>query len=206
MLNPEAGDHAVPGDVRELRAAVAAADRCRGEFPYFDERFRERGRAFARSDAAWLAALAGLPAPQLLGQVEWLGRVLGNRGMPRITLERQLELLYEELAAAAPERAGQYGGLLEAAAGLGRERLQRIPEPVFSQLERAFHRDTGGALGGRFTRTGALIASAACDQAAGISGAVSSLVPWLTDAGRFAPDWIKAVRRTLERALAAVSR
>ncbi|MFZ4440851.1 MAG: biliverdin-producing heme oxygenase, partial [Syntrophales bacterium] len=116
MLNPEAGDHAVPSDVREIEAAVAAAKRCREEFPYFDERYQERGRIFAKSDTAWLATLVDLPQAQLLSHVEWLGRVLGNRGMPRITLERQLELLHDELTAAVPGKVDQYKGLLEAAA------------------------------------------------------------------------------------------
>ena len=107
MLNPEAGDHAIPSDVREIEAAVAAARRCREEFPYFDERYQERGKSFAKSDAAWLTTLVALPQAQLLSQVEWLGRVLGNRGMPSITLERQLELLYEELSMAVPAKSNQ---------------------------------------------------------------------------------------------------
>ncbi len=74
MLNPEAGDHAVPGDAMEIEAAVAAARRCREEFPYFDERYQERGRSFAKSDVAWLVTLTELPEAQLISQVEWLGK------------------------------------------------------------------------------------------------------------------------------------
>ena len=200
MLNPEAGDHAVPSDAREIEAALAAAKKCREEFPYFDERYQERGRGFAKSDAAWLASLVELPQTQLLSQVEWLGRVLGNRGMPRITLERQLELLHAELAAALPAKAAQYGGLLEAADSLKRERLQCIPEPVFSTLAREFSLATDGELQGRFSKTGDLIVAAVCDQAAGVTDAVNSLLPWLIDPVRFPPQWIAAVSKTLERA------
>jgi len=200
MLNPEAGDHAVPGDVREIEAAVTAARRCREEFPYFDERYQERGRSFAKSDAAWLATLSELPQAQLLSQVEWLGRVLGNRGMPRITLERQLELLHEELAAAVPEKINRYKGLLEAAASLKAERLQYISEPAFSLMAREFSIATDSELLGRFKRTGDLIVSAVCDQQAGVNDAVSSLLPWLTDAERFSAQWIAAVLNTLEQA------
>lgn len=200
MLNPEAGDHAVPGDVREIIAAVAAAQKCREEFPYFDERYQERGRGFAKSDAAWLATLALLPESQLLSQVEWLGRVLGNRGMPRITLERQLELLYEELAAAVPGKIEHYKGLLEAAEKLKVERLQSIPEPVFNALAKEFHLATEYELQGRFKRTGELIISAVCDRAAGVTEAVNSLLPWLTNAKRFSPQWIAAVTKILELA------
>jgi heme oxygenase len=200
MLNPEAGDHAVPGDVKEIEAAVIAAKRCREEFPYFDERYKERGKSFAKSDTAWLATLAELPQAQLLSQVEWLGRVLGNRGMPRITLERQLELLHEELAAAVPAKIDQYKGLLEAAESLKAERFQYIPEPVFSGLAREFSIATDGELQGKLKRTGYLIVSAICDQEAGITEAVNSIVPWLTDAERFSPQWIAAVLKTVEQA------
>jgi heme oxygenase len=200
MLNPEAGDHAVPGDVREIEAAVSAAKKCGEEFPYFDERYQERGRSFAKSDSAWLATLAGLPETQLLSQVEWLGRVLGNRGMPRITLERQLELLHGELATAVPAKIDPYKGLLEAAESLKRERLLHIPEPSFSALAHAFHIATDCELQGRFKRTGDLILSAVCDEAAGVTDAVVSLLPWLTDAKRFSPQWIEAVSHTMEQA------
>lgn len=117
MLNPEAGDHPVPQDLRALKAAVTAAVKCHDEFPYFNERFKERGREFAKSDVAWLATLVDLPESQVIGQVEWLGQILGNRGIPRLTLERQLILLQEELAVAWPERAHDFRILREAAPG-----------------------------------------------------------------------------------------
>lgn len=204
MLNPEAGDHPVPGDVEEIKAAVAAAKKCREEFPYFDERYQERGRSFAKSDAAWLATLIELPEAQLLSQVEWLGRVLGNRGMPRITLERQLELLYDELSVAVPAKIDQYKGLQEAAESLKGERLRHIPEPDFNGLAKEFHIATDGELRGRLKGSGLLIVSAVCDREAGIADAVRSLVPWITDAERFSPQWIAAVFKTLEQARESV--
>ena len=205
MLNPEAGDHPVPGDVREIQAAVAAAKKCREEFPYFNERYQERGQSFAKSDAAWLATLAELPEAQLLSQVEWLGRVLGNRGMPRITLERQLELLHAELAAAAPEKSDQYQGLLEAAESLRQERLQPTsPSRLSAIWHMRFTSPRTVSLQGRFNRTGDLIVSAVCDEAAGVTDAVASLLPWLTDAQRFSPQWIAAVSKTLEQARSGI--
>ena len=206
MLNPEAGDHPVPSDAREIEAAVAAARKCRKDFPYFDERYQERGRGFAKSDAAWLATLAGLPEAQLLSQVEWLGRVLGNRGMPRITLERQLELLHEELVSAVPEKIAHYKGLIEAAQSLKGERLRCIPEPVFGDLAKGFSVGTDGEMGGRFAGTGVLIVSAVCDEQTGITGAVDSLVPWLTDTERFSPEWTATVLKTLTQAREATKR
>jgi len=204
MLNPEAGDHAVPSDALEIAAAVAAAKKCCEEFPYFDERYHDRGRGFAKSDAAWLATLADLPEAQLLSQVEWLGRVLGNRGMPRITLERQLELLYLELSAAVPAKIERYTGLLEAAGKLKGERLNCIPEQVFADLTRAFKQATNNQLQGRLKGTGSLIISAVCDQSLGIAEAVNSLLPWLTDEKRFYPEWIVAVKQTMGLAFDSV--
>lgn len=155
-------------------------------------------------DAAWLTTLAELPQAQLLSQVEWLGRVLGNRGMPRITLERQRELLYEELAAAVPAKIVQYNGLLEASGSLKAERLQHIPEQVFNRMAWEFQIATDGELQGRFKRTGDLIVSAVCDQQAGVTEAVDSLLPWLTDAERFDPHWIAAALKTLGQARESV--
>jgi heme oxygenase len=126
-LNPDAGQHPVPDNRSALEAAVTAARRCREEFPYFDLRYQERGKSFAKSDAAWLVTLTGLPRPQLVQQVEWLGRVLGNRGMPRITLERQLELLHEELSRVLPEKRQEWQQLPDVAARLRAERQRLLP-------------------------------------------------------------------------------
>ena len=200
MLNPEAGQHSVPENATEIKAAVIAANRCNNEFPYFEERYQERGRSFAKSDAAWLATLIQLPQSKLMSQVEWLGRVLGNRGMPRITLERQLELLFEELTAALPDKINSCIGLLEAAGNLKSERNRRIPEETFAELARQFHVATNGELHGRLLKTGELIVSAVCDEAGGISAAVTSLLSWLTDKEHFNDEWISQVIKTTQLA------
>ena len=209
MLNPEAGKHSIPKDPREIEAAGRAARRCREEYPYFDERYQERGKSFANSDAAWLVTLTALPPSQLLGQVEWLGRVLGNRGMPRITLERQLILLHMELAGAGlgqQEQGDQYAGLLEAAKALRVGRLRRISEERFNELAQGFHaavsqdKDTQG----RLSRTGELLVSAVCDEAEGIAHAVPSLLAWLTNQECFSQLWISEVLRTVEMARATL--
>lgn len=204
MLNPEAGNHAMPDNPLEIEAAISAAYRCREEYPYFEERYRERGRDFGKSDAAWLVTLAELPGPQLMGQVEWLGRLLANRGMPRITLERQLELLHQELTAAVPERRQQYHGLLDAAGKLKAERLRRIPEDSFIKLAHDFHEATDGEMKGKLDRTGELIVSAICDEAAGIAEAATSLLSWLTDKQLFSSIWTREVLKTAETARAIV--
>lgn len=200
MLNFEAGNHLVPDNGPELRAASEAARRCCGEFPYFDARYGERGDRFARSDAAWLAALTAWPPGQLMGQVEWTGRILGNRGIPRITLERQLELLHEELSAAVPERRAAYAGLLEAAASLKAERLATIPSLAFDKLSRQFDAATRGCEQAPLSRTGDLIVSAVCDEVRGITHAAESLLSWLADPRRFPAPWVEAVLKTAGQA------
>ena len=101
-INPEAGRHPVPADAREVQASLRAADLCWQRFPYFEHRYGERGRRFARSDAAWQATLCQYEPAQIIKQVRWLGRVLAGRGMPTFLLQDQLEILVAELAAAIP--------------------------------------------------------------------------------------------------------
>lgn len=199
-LNPEAGNHAIPADQAELAAALAAGQRCLTAFPYFDARYGERGKRFTDSDVAWLATLAGLDATTLRAQVAWLGGVLASRGMPRITLERQLEYLYEALKAATPDRQLRYEQLVEAAFWLRGERCRSIPPEVFESLCRAFTDKTGNELAGAMQGCGALLVSAVCDEQAGISRAVTSLVAWLDDEQRFSADWCRAVRETVAQA------
>ncbi len=204
MLNPEAGDHAIPADPCEIEAAVTASVKCREEFPYFNERFHERGSSFARSDAAWLVTLTELSPTMLLNQVEWLGRVLGNRGMPRITLERQLELLYQELTATKPNKTEQYEGLLETAQALKTQRQNMISESDSCSIIHRFFSGSDNELNGKLKGTGALIVSAVCDEHAGISEAVKSLLTWLTDAERFQQEWIEAVKTALTEARGSI--
>jgi len=202
-LNPEAGNHPVPADPREIAAALAAGRLCRGEFPYFDARYGERGRRFTDSDAAWLASLVGLSPPLIIAQVAWLGGVLASRGMPRVTLERQLFYLHEELAATDREKQSEYDRLLEAATWLQQERTRHIPEQTSARLSQGFARVTDDELGRTMMGTGRLIVSAVSDEKAGIAAAVASLEGWLTDPGRFSAQWCDAVRETIARARSA---
>ncbi len=196
-LNPEAGKHPVPQDPREIQAAIEAAKRCYEQYPYFQARYKERGESFAKSDAAWLATLTDLSYGEFMMQVEWLSRVLGNRGMPRITLESQLQLLYDALSAAVPERQEFYKKLMEAATLLRSERLSYMTDRHFKGLAKQFHEATDGELQGRMHRTGELILSAICDERAGITDALNSLIPWLVDQERFPNYWISEVKRTI---------
>jgi len=201
-LNPEAGDHPVPQDPRILEAALRASARCEAAFPYLGERFKARGQGFARSDAAWLATLMDLPASLVFSQVDWLGRILGNRGIPRLCLERQLVDLHEAIGEAWPEGREAARVLRDAAGQLRAERLRLLPEPEWNRLEQRFDQALEGDLADRFRGTGGLILSAVCDQACGIERAVLSLQPWLTAPARFPPGWVAAVEGLFAQARA----
>ncbi len=204
-INPEAGSHAVPDNWIELKAALDAARDCREMYPYYDARYGERGKRFCDSDAAWLAALVELPASEIIAQVEWLGAVLSSRGMPRITLEHQVTILYETLVAVRPERRLEYERLLCARDWLRGERNRYLAEEDFIMLVAEFLAATHGELDGAMQGMGRLLVSAVCDEKAGIPGAVASVKEWATDSGRFSAEWITAVRETLAHAKKYVS-
>jgi hypothetical protein len=202
-INPEAGNHAVPVDAREISAAIAAGRLCREEFPYFDERYGERGKRFTDSDAAWLATLAKLTIPLIISQVAWLGGVLASRGMPRITLERQLFCLHKELIKAIPDNRTEYDKLTEAASWLKTERLRHVPSEIFESLCHSFVAKTENESDGKMKGTGSLIVSAVSDEKAGIMTAVQSIEAWLTDTERFSAAWIATVKDTIAQARSA---
>ena len=200
-INPEAGRHPVPDDERELRAALNAADDCWARFPYLEARYGERGRRFARSDAAWLATLYAYESGQILQQVRWLGRVLAGRGMPTLILQDQLRSLAGELSAAVPEREVEYDRLTQAAEDLVQSRRRHLDDDQVEALARDFEQRAGADPGG-LSLAGELMCCAVADELGGAEKAVESLCAWLLDPGRFSPAWIDAGEQTLREARA----
>ena len=199
-INPEAGRHAVPADPREVHASLKAGDLCWERYPYYEHRYGERGRRFARSDAAWQATLYRYEPAQILQQVRWLGRVLAGRGMPTVLLQIQLEILVDELAAAIPENRPQYERLLLAAADLLASRRKHLSDEQLRAIAADFDRAVGPEWAARFPHTGTLLGCAVADELEGSDGAVTSLRPWMTDATRFPAFWIAAVDAALAEA------
>ena len=198
-LNPEAGDHAVCGDPRELQAVLHAGERSWRRFPYYEQRYAERGQRFTRSDSAWLVTLAEQSVAVVDQQIAWLGLVLASRGMPRWMLELHLELLYAELGAAVPGREETYARLLGAAQRLREQRQAHVDDGLLAAESAAFAGLVGEEWDARLPETGALLAAAVADERAGLTRAVPSIAGWMMDASRFPPGWIDAVRVTLER-------
>jgi heme oxygenase len=204
-INPEAGTHPVPQDPRELEAARRAGERCLREYPYFVWRYGERGHRFTDSDGAWLVTLIKYPMDRIERQVAWLGEVLATRGMPRILLQRHLELLYEELILRVPEKLGDYAKLLAAADWLASQRRARIPDDTLDAVVWHFESAAGPDWRVRLRGTGAMLVCAVADERAGLAGTLTSVREWLTDPKRFPPRWIDAVERCIAEAEAALS-
>jgi heme oxygenase len=205
-INPEAGRHPMPADAREVQASLHAADVCWERFPYYEHRYGERGRRFARSDAAWLTTLCQFDPAQIIQQVRWLGRVLAGRGMPTLLLEVQLEILVESLSVAVPEKASAYERILQAAADLRAARRRHLADEQIQAFAAAFERAVGPEWSARFPHTGAMLVCAVADEGEGSDQAVESLRPWMTDATRFPAAWIAAVAATLDAAKAQARR
>ena len=205
-INPEAGRHAVPADSREVQAAIRAGDVCWERYPYYEQRYGERGRRFARSDAAWQATLYHFKPAHISQQVRWLGCVLAGRGMPTFLLADQLEILVEELAAAIPEKRSVYEKLLPAAAELRESRRRHLTDAQIQAIATGFDRAVGPEWSARFPHTGTLLGCAVADELEGSELAVDSLRLWMTDATRFPAAWIAAVEATLARARAQARR
>jgi len=108
QINPEAGNHPIPEDEREIQAALQASNRGWAEFPYYQQRYGERGKRFSDSDTCWLATLVTLDPESLQKQIDWLCRMLSTRGMPSILLEHSLRYLYAEPVHAVPGKKDLY--------------------------------------------------------------------------------------------------
>ena len=202
-LNPEAGYVQLPEDPAEVAAALRAGRLTQRLYPYYRWRYGERGRAFTRSDSAWLAWLAGHAQPRVDEQVLWLWSVLANRGMPGRLLELHLHVLNRQLSRATPHRAQVHARLLAAAQELTARRVAVLPdaaaEETAAALADAVDLPAGRALHG----TGRLIADAVADEAAGADNAVTSLTVWLGDveALRDAPGLLEALPAPHRQAL-----
>lgn len=199
-LNGEAGRHALPEDVREVRAALAAGDESYRAAAYYAVRYGERGLRFTRSDSAWLATLAREDVALARRHVHWLARVLAARGMPRLLLERHLLVLEAKLGREVPEHSASYRTLENCAAELRQERTSAIPEARAQTLIAAFARTRTAEQGIPAEQAAELLVAAVADERSGVPGAVASLEAFLADAKRFSPEWVAAARRTLSAA------
>lgn len=205
-LNDDAGTHGIPTDLREIAAALAAGESTWRSFSYYDARYGERGLAFTRSDSAWLASLARDAATTAPRQLQWLGRVLAARGMPRLLLEQHLDALFEALAHAVPAQRARYLPLRDGAATLRAQRLAVMSDGEAQDLiaEFAAERSTEASI--TPSEAGLLLTAAVADERNGVANAIESLTGWLASPERFSSAWATAVARLLQRARTHLSR
>jgi heme oxygenase len=199
-LNPDAGTHPMPRDVREVQAALHAGERTFEAWAYYRARYGERGVRFTRSDSCWLVTLAREDASLALRHVRWLAGVLAARGMPSLLIEQHLELLHAGLTAFVPERASAYEALRAASRALRAERLALLDDARMHELASTF--EAGDAELSPH-EAGLLVVAAVLDEKRGVGRAVESLTSWLADTDRFSDAWRAAVHRTVQAARAA---
>lgn len=199
-INPYAGSHPISADALEVQAAWAAAEASLREFPYFLERYGERSRLFGASDGGWLATLQDRTSDEVEKEVLWLGTVLASRGMPRLLLERHLELLHAELTGAAPGRAEAYASLLHGARVLRERRRLHLSDDAMAELEARFEERAGRATTERLPRMGRILVAAVADEADGLANAVRAVLDWAHDPASFPDEWLVAVESTVREA------
>ena len=199
-INPEAGNHPIPDDEQEIQAALKASNRGWSEFPYYEQRYGDRGKRFSDSDTCWLVTLASLDSESLQKQIEWLGRVLSTRGMPMIMLECTLKFLHEELVKVIPAKKATYEKLSKASDTLRKRRINIMSEKEFEGLSSEFDETVGAELAEKYINTGKLLVSSVIDEKTGITGAVAALEGWLTDPERFPENWIESINSTIKKA------
>ena len=204
-INPEAGNHPIPEDEREIRAALNASTRNWAEFPYYEQRYGERGRRFSDSDTCWLVTLTRLDRESMQRQIEWIGRVLATRGMPQIMLEQTLNYLHDELTNAIPDNTETYEKLLTSAEILSKARTQLISKKAFESLSNEFDEFVGADLAKQLKNTGRLLVASVADEKNGLKGAVSALQEWIGDEARFPDKWISGVKHIISKSMAIAS-
>lgn len=191
-INPEAGDHAMPQDPREIALALRAGRTAWTAYPYLAHRFGDRGKRFTGSDSCWLVALTRMPVQTATKNLQWLRVVLASRGIPTVILQSHLRTISQALADEfpdEPELSARFDPFLSA---LDRERETTGGARLAHVVEQAGRRL---ALCPGFTVASAaqLIASAWRDERCGIDGARAASVGWFLSAERFSPEWIAEV-------------
>lgn len=201
-FNPEAGNYPIPTNPLEIKAAITAGMRCWDEFPYFEKRYGERGRRFTVSDSVWLVTICELPDEGVLNQVNWLAKFLAVRGMPTITMEIQMQALYQELSKLVPENEPKYSKYLKAAEHIKQQRIAHIAESTFEDCNLIFDKyfadnNVSGKTYVELKKNiGKLVASSIIDEMNGIPDVRNSTENWLKNVDVFPENWILAIDKT----------
>ena len=201
-FNPEAGNHTLPDDPKEINAAITAAIICWNEFPYYEKRYGGRGKRFAFSDSLWLVTLCELTFNEALKQILWLSNFLAIRGMPTYLMEFQLKVLYEELIKAKTTSVERYSNILKIEYYFRKHREIYFNESFFENCNSFFEKNynlnkiDNDLCNILKKNIGILIASSIIDDKSNIPDALSSFKDWITNNEVFPDKWILAVEKT----------
>ncbi len=191
-INPLAGNHPIPEDDREIDAALKASNIAWKEFPYYENRFGERGKLFSDSDICWLATLVGLNQKKIDHQIRWFSTVLASRGMPTILLEKTLVWLGDELIEANQAKKADYQKLISKGNEMKKRRQQKLDELQLKSAIDDFYSKIDEPLATKHPDAGLLMAGAVYDDACGVTEAIPSFLAWAHDETTFPKNWIKA--------------
>ena len=199
-LNPEAGNYPIPINPLEIEAAITAGLKCWNEFPYYEQRYGDRGKRFMSSDLVWLVNLCELSQELANSQAKWLSDYLAHRGMPSFTMEIQLHFMYQELLKSIPENEAKYKKLLLASQNLKKQRMSQIDSTIFEQSNAIFTNlcNEFKISGHNMKNTGKLIASSIADQKNGIDTTDTDFKTWISNPEFFSSSWIQAIEKAYD--------
>lgn len=197
-FNPESGTHPVPQNKQDLVAVLRASDKCLSEYPYFVYRYGKRGRRYTDADGAWLVTLADLKSETLHSQIDWLGGVLSNRGMPRVLMARHLEILVTELLFISAGDDPRIKALASAAENIRNDLERHFPGHIRKFRALNLEKELGRSNDFSCFEALDLISSAVVDETDGVNKSIESLVSWLADANRFSQQWVLMIKKEVE--------
>ncbi len=200
-LNPEAGNFPISTNPLEIEAAINAGQKCWNEFPYYEQRYGERGKRFTVSDSVWLVNLCELSQALANSQVKWLSNYLAHIGMPTFTMEIQLKYMYEELVKHIPENEVKYKKLLFASELLQNQRNSHIDLALFEEGNSVFSQicDKLKISGHNMKNTGKLILSSIADKRNGIGETKTDFKTWISNPELFSANWIQAIEEAYSK-------
>lgn len=182
--NPEAGDHVVPQNPREIEVATRAGIRAWERYPYLGKRFEERGQRFTRSDSCWLVALVGREQHSIHKNIFWLRSVLSSRGIPSVILETHMFEIANMFDQSLPGLKETIG-FRQVADELKNRRLRIGGEEWQRSFSARWMPRLDYRIDAQFGPIVPLVLSAFADERDGEQGAFDSVLAWFRDDSRF---------------------
>jgi len=206
-LNPEAGNYPIPTNPKEIEAAIIAGMKTWHEFPYYEKRYGERGKRFTISDSAWLVTLSDLPLEYAIPQTIWLAKYLANKGMPTVTMEHHLFMLYSELVKLLPENQKKYEKLLLASQEIKKQNLEKIPISIYEKIKLYFENISNKINTNNFLQNiEKLLLSSIADNLNGIEETTETFKTWITNKTNSTDDFIEIIEKIYSQSIIEIEK